>query len=328
MRIGIVGAGNIVKWCLEALENTPLVHCEAICVLARDLDMAKQYQAAFSIPKIYTEFEQLLSDPEVDFIYLGIPNKFHFAYALNALQAGKHVISEKPFTSDHAEALQLANLAKDKKLFLFEAITTLYAPNVLLLKELLPKLGQLKLVQSNYSQFSSRYNAYLQGQVHPAFDPAMSGGSLYDINIYNIHLACCLFGVPDTLDYFCNKGFNGIDTSGVVIMQYPDFIAVCAGAKDSASPSQTIIQGVNGYLKLASSPNIARSVELVMQGESQTFNQHEFDNHMVYEMNAFHDMFARQAYDECYRHLDHSLSVMKLLTEARRKAEILFQEAI
>ena len=88
------------------------------------------------------------------------------------------MISEKPFTSNYDEALQLTNLAKDKKLFLFEAITTIYAPNVLLMKEHLSRIGQIKLVQSNYSQFSSRYNQYLAGQVHAVVTgfPASDGG--------------------------------------------------------------------------------------------------------------------------------------------------------
>lgn len=324
MRIGIVGAGNIVKWCLEALTKTEEISCEAICVLESDLALAKTYQETFAINKIYTDFDLFLTDPTIDFVYLGIPNKLHFPYALKSLQANKNVICEKPFSSNYDEALQLKNLATEKNLFLFEAITTIYAPNVLLLKKHLPKIGQIKMIQSNYSQFSSRYNQYLSGNVHPAFDPAMSGGSLYDINIYNIHLSCFLFGIPDNIEYFCNKGFNGIDTSGVVVMQYPDFISVCAGAKDSASPSQTIIQGVNGYLKLASSPNIALSVELVSNGETQMFNENEFENHMVYEMTAFNDMFSRKAHDECYLNLEHSLSVMKILTEARNKAGIEF----
>ncbi len=107
-------------------------------------------------------------------------------------------------------------------------------------------------------------------------------------------------------------------------MQYPNFVSVCTGAKDSASPSQTVIQGVNGYIKLASSPNIARSVEIVIDGNTQTLNENEYENHMVYEMKAFNDMFSRQAYDECYINFDHSLSVMKILTDARNKAGIVF----
>lgn len=324
MRLGVVGAGNIVKWCLEALTMTKKANCEAICVLESDLDLAKSYQNKFGIKKIYTNFELFLLNPDIDFVYLGIPNKLHFAFALKALQANKNVISEKPFTSDYNEALELAHLAKKNNCFLFEAITTIYAPNILLIKEKLSAIGDIKIVQSNYSQFSSRYNQYLEGVVHPAFDPEMSGGSLYDINIYNIHLSCLLFGMPDYVEYYCNKGFNGIDTSGVVILKYPNFVSVCTGAKDSASPSQTVIQGVDGHIKLTSSPNIASAIELVVDDNKTFFNENEFNNHMVYEINAFSDMYLNKDYEQCYKKLDHTLSVMKILTEARKKAGIEF----
>ena len=89
MRIGIIGAGNIVKCCLDALNKTQHVRCESICVLKSDLDIAQQYQAQYDIRSIYTEFDHLLNDPNVDIVYLGIPNKLHFAYALKAL----HVIT-------------------------------------------------------------------------------------------------------------------------------------------------------------------------------------------------------------------------------------------
>lgn len=324
MKIGIVGAGNIVKWCLESLTQVEEAACTALCVLESDLQAGKDLQNQFGIERIYTDYQVLLTDDEIDFIYLGIPNKLHFDYARQALQAQKHVISEKPFTSDYAEASELANLAKQNKLFLFEAITTIYAPNVLRIKEHLANIGDVKLVLSNYSQYSSRYSQYMQGNVHPAFDPRMAGGSLYDINIYNVHLSRFLFGQPDTVNYQCNKGFNGIDTSGVLVMQYPNFISVCTGAKDSASPSETIIQGNKGYIRLTSSPNIARSVEVVIDGEITTINDNQYNNHMVYEMKAFYQIFINNDYSQCYTNLDHSLSVMKILTQAREQAGISF----
>lgn len=322
MKVGIVGAGNIVRCCLEALEQIDGISCIALCV--RHVEKAHTLQQEFGITTIYTDYEQFLSDPEIDFVYLGIPNKLHFAYALQALEHDKHVIVEKPFTSNADEANQLVTLTQSKQRFLFEAITTLYAPNVLLLKENLSRLGDIKLVQSNYSQLSSRYSQYLMGNIHPAFDPKMSGGSLYDINIYNIHLSCFLFGMPNSIEYIANKGFNGIDTSGVAILKYDDFISVCTGAKDSASPSQTIIQGTQGYLRLTSSPNIAHGAEFNINGKTEQFNQNEYENHMVYEMKAFQKMFQSNDIQTCYQHLEHSLNIMNLLTLAREKAGIHF----
>lgn len=324
MRLGIVGSGNIVKCCIEAVPQTDSVQIVALCVLERNIETGKLLQSEHQIDRLYTNYEQFLADPEIDFVYLGIPNSLHFPYSLKALQADKHLICEKPFTTDLNELKQLADLAKAKRRFLFEAITTIYSPNVCWIKEHLNEIGQIKLIQSNYSQYSSRYDQYLSGNVHPAFDPAMSGGALYDINIYNVHLSCFLFGQPAQVEYFCNKGFNGIDTSGVLVMQYPDFVSVCSGAKDSASPSQTLIQGEKGYIRLTSAPNTALSVEISTSAGFQTIDLNQYANRMVSELNAFAQMFNAGDYDTCYRNLDHSLSVMHVLTDARNKAGILF----
>ncbi|PWI33473.1 gfo/Idh/MocA family oxidoreductase [Vibrio albus] len=325
MRVGIVGAGNIVKWCLDALNNIQEITCEAICVRESSAEKGQALCDEYTINKLYTDYAHMLNDPEIDFIYLGIPNKLHYEYTLSALKANKHVICEKPFTSDDQELIELTGLAKENQCFLFEAITNIYAPNVQIMKECLAKIGPIKFVQSNYSQLSSRYHQYLEGHVHPAFDPAMSGGALYDINIYNIHLSCYLFGAPEQVTYTCNKGFNGIDTSGVMVMQYPDFISVCTGAKDSASPGQVVIQGLDGCLTLTSPPNVAASVELEVKGEKQFFNANHADNHMEYEFRHFYQMYSEGRYDECYRYLEHSVAVMQILTQGRKQAGIVFQ---
>ena len=325
MKVGIVGAGNIVKWCLDALENIEEIQCEAMCVRESSIDKGKKLCDEYSINKLYTDYDHMLTDPDIDFIYLGIPNKLHYGYTLAALKAGKHVVCEKPFTSDDLELTELVTLSKENHCFLFEAITNIHSPNVQIMKECLAKVGPIKFVQSNYSQFSSRYNQYLQGNVHPAFDPALSGGALYDINIYNIHLSCYLLGIPEKIHYTCNKGFNGIDTSGVLVMQYPDFISVCTGAKDSASPGQVVIQGEKGCLTLASAPNVAASVELDIQGKKQVFNANHAENHMEYEFRNFYKMYSEGRFDECYEYLEHSLAVMRILTQARKQAGIIFQ---
>lgn len=324
MRLGIVGSGNIVKCCLDAVLHTDSVQTVALCVLERNLKTGESLQSEYDIAQLYTDYAQFLADPAIDCVYLGIPNSLHFSYSLKALQAGKHLICEKPFTTDLDELKQLTQLAKEQQCFLFEAITTIYSPNVLWIKKHLNEIGPVKLIQSNYSQYSSRYDQYLTGNVHPAFDPAMSGGALYDINIYNVHLSCFLFGKPVQIEYFCNQGFNGIDTSGVLVMQYPNFVAVCSGAKDSASPSQTLIQGEKGYIRLTSAPNTALSVEIFTSSGSQTFDLNQYENRMVSELNAFAQMFDEGNYAACYHYLEHSLLVMNVLTEARNKAGISF----
>ena len=324
MRVGIVGSGNIVVTCLNAISQIAEITYEAIVVRESSWAKGEALAKEFGINKIYTDYQALLNDPEIDIVYIGIPNNLHYEYALAALNAHKHVICEKPFTSNYGELLTLSGIARKNNLLLFEAITLLYSPNFQYIKESLNKIGDIKLVQCNYSQYSSRYPQYRSGTVLPAFDPAMSGGALYDINIYNVHFICGLFGKPDAVEYHANIGFNGIDTSGILIMQYPEFIAVCCGAKDSQSPSHATVQGINGYIKLTSAPNISKSVECCINNELSVIDKHAYENHMVNEFRAFHAMFTQMDYSACYQNLDHSLVVLDVLTQARKKAGIHF----
>ncbi|MBF9000199.1 Gfo/Idh/MocA family protein [Vibrio nitrifigilis] len=322
MRLGIIGAGNIVKMCLDALEHIEDIDCCALFVRETSLEKGQALCAQYGISKLYSDYQEMLNDEDIEFVYIGIPNNMHFEYALAALEANKHVICEKPFTNTVEELVTLNELAKQRSLFLFEAVTNIHSPNVALFKDYLPKIGQVKLVQGNYSQLSSRYANYLQEIVHPAFDPACSGGALYDINIYNIHLACYLFGKPENVQYSFNRGFNGVDTSGVMLLTYPDFIAVCAGAKDSASDGHFTVQGEEGYLVIRGTPNIVPSLELHIGGEKVVCNLHDVDNHMVYEFRAFEQMFAARQYEQCYGLLQHSVDVMTILQAGKQQLDV------
>lgn len=324
MKLGIIGSGMIVKVALDALENLKEIEKVAICDRKESKEMVEELAEKYKISKIYIDYEEILKDNEIDTIYLGIINSMHYEYSKRALEAGKNVICEKPFTSNIRELRELITLAKSKNLFLFEAITMLYSPNFNYVKENLNKLGDIKLVQCNYSQYSSRYDKYLEGIVLPTFDLGMSGGSLYDINIYNVHFVVGLFGKPNEVKYHANIGFNGIDTSGVLILTYDNFIAVCSGAKDSTSLNHATVQGIKGYLKVNSSVNISSSVDFYMNKELNTFNGEVNKNHMINEFKAFYEMLNRNDFDRCYKILRHSEIVMEILCDARKDTGIVF----
>jgi predicted dehydrogenase len=325
MKLGIVGSGNIVKEALDALTYVPEIALQAIVVRDKSRAVAQELQAQYGINKIYTDYDEFLDDPGVDMLYIGIPNSLHYDYSKRALLAGKHVICEKPFTSNYHELKELTDLAREKQLFLFEAITMIHSNNFAYLKEQLPEIGDIKLVQCNYSQFSSRYPKYQQGEVLAAFDPAYSGGSLFDINVYNIHFVCRLFGKPESLSYHANIGFNGIDTSGILVMHYPGFTAVCAAAKDSQSPCHATVQGTKGYVKIAGPTNEAKEVEFkLIKDEPISENKGKYANRMVDEFKVFEALFRTGNYAACYELLEHSLVVIDVLTQARLQAGIKF----
>ena len=126
-------------------------------------------------------------------VYIGIVNQMHFEYARRALEMGKHVICEKPLTVTAGETKLLAELARKKGLFLWEAFKIPYSPVFQAVKSHLKEIGTVKLVQCNYSRISSRYRQYESGIVLPVFDLSCGGGCLYDINLYNLHFVTGLF---------------------------------------------------------------------------------------------------------------------------------------
>lgn len=325
MKLGIVGSGMIVKVALEALEKLKgNIEKIAICDRKESIEIVEDLAKKYKISTVYTNYEELLKDENIDTVYLGIINSMHYNYCKKALEAGKNVICEKPFTSNIRELRELIHLAKTKNLFLFEAITMIYSPNFNYVKENLEKLGDIKLVQCNYSQYSSRYDKYLEGVILPAFDLSMSGGSLYDINIYNVHFVVGLFGKPNSIKYHANIGFNGIDTSGVLVLSYDNFTAICVGAKDSTSVNHATVQGVKGYLKINSSVNISKSIDFLINNELSTFNGEIHDNHMINEFITFNQIIQKKDYDTCYKNLRHSEIVMEILCDARKDAGIVF----
>jgi predicted dehydrogenase len=135
MKIGIVGSGKIVNHILSALSESQNTRCSAICVREQSKEKAFYLMQEYSIDHLFTDYDLFLCSDEYDFVYIGLPNRLHYSYALKALQAGKNVICEKPFTIHESELTELVILAKEKNLFLFEAITTLFQPNFLLFKE-------------------------------------------------------------------------------------------------------------------------------------------------------------------------------------------------
>ena len=259
MKLGIVGSGKIVQEFLPWLASSPAFEVAALCSTQRSAGKAAALCAQYGVPLHVTDYSQLLA--AVDVVYIALPNLLHTAYAKAALEAGRHVIVEKPLAPCASEAAALSALAHRKGCFLFEAVTTQYLENYRKLRQLLPRVGQVKLVQCNFSQYSSRYDAFCAGQTAPVFDPQQAGGALMDLAVYNVSYIVGLFGEPQQVHYAANVE-KGIDTSGILTMDYRSFKAVSIAAKDCAAPPRYVIQGTRGYLLQKSTANFCGPVTL------------------------------------------------------------------
>lgn len=314
MKLGILGSGMIVQDLLSFVQTIPLITVQGI--YARSQDKVQTLQEAHNIPSCFSQYEDMLSSEDIDTIYIGLPNHLHYSYAKAALLKGKHVICEKPFTPSLEEFKDLVNIAKAQGVMLLEAISNQYQEVYLELKEQLSRLGEIKIVECNYSQFSSRYKDFKNGIIHPVFNPDMAGGALMDINIYNIHFVVGLFGRPLDVQYFPNIE-NGIDTSGVLILDYGTFKSVCIGSKDSHATSSIQIQGTSGNIHV---PHTANHIQSFIS-ENESLNKvMSMTKHRMYdEFVEFTRMIHTKNFEEAEKMLEHSEYVMEVVERANWK---------
>ena len=317
MNLCAIGTGAITKSMLAEYQRSDVLHCTAI--YSRKEETGRAMAEQFGIETVYTSMEDMLADPSIDLVYVASPNSVHYGQAKAALLAGKHVICEKPFAPTVAEADELIALAKEKHLMLFEAITTAHHPHYGYVKENLPKLGRLKMVTATFCQFSSRYPALLAGKPSPVLNHAFAGGALMDINLYNIHFVVGLFGAPKSVRYFPNCHESGVDTSGMLVLEYDGFLCQCIGAKDSAARNGVQIIGEDGYMEITPSSSNCQTVELNLRGQ-EAVSVHLPENPWYHEVQDLGRIIEARDYDYCYKALETTHNVVEVLEKARKYA--------
>jgi predicted dehydrogenase len=322
IRLGTIGSGMIVHAILDNVMKTHGIRLEA--VYSRSPEKAAAVAERYGCEKTYTDMDAFLQDGAVDFVYIASPNLLHYPQAKQALLAGKNVILEKPFCTKAAHARELVDLAHERGLILIDAVPTSFLPNLAFLRQALPKVGRIRLVQSNYSQYSSRYDQLLQGQVTNIFDPQFAGGCLMDINFYNTWLNVALFGKPDKAEYLPNIYPGLADTSGVLNLVYGDFISTNSGAKDTWGINYFQIEGEKGFIYAQDGSNALSSIRVVTKNSDETFNIQHNPDRWSYEVEGWVRMICSDARDEMARRLEITLQVMETMESARLSAGIRF----
>ena len=322
IRLGTIGSGVIVHSVLGNVLKTPGIRLTA--VYSRSQEKGDALAAEFGAKKVYTDMDAFLADEDTNFVYIATPNLLHYPQAKKALLAGKNVILEKPFctTADHAR--ELVALAREKGLFLIDAVPTAFLPNLEVLKEALPKIGKVKLVQANYSQYSSRYDLLLKGEMPNIFNPEFAGGCLMDINFYNLYLNIALFGKPLDAMYYPNIYPGAADTSGIVVMNYEGFVSESAGAKDTWGVNFFQIEGETGYIYVAGGSNGLAEVRVVTKTSDETINRQSAPDSWFYEVQNLTALVLADDHSAIEARQDVMLNVMEVLETVRRNAGIRF----
>jgi len=324
MKLGILGSGKIVKEVLPVLEEIENIEVHAIA--ARNEEKLQKLSKDFAIKKYYTSVDDLLDDKQIDTVYVALPNNLHFEAMNKAIDKGKNIICEKPFTSNAYETEMIIEKAKQKDVMIIEAISHRFIPNAIEAKKMIKDLGKIKIVSFNYSQYSSRYDNFKEDIIEPVFLLENSGGALIDLNLYNVAFAVDTFGLPKNVKYFANIS-KYIDTSGIVILDYEDFIVSCIGSKDSAAPIINTIQGENATIEIPDALNNFGEFRLTKTHEDKVsefnYNQ-ESKSRLYYEFVEIEEILRTHDKNKVHSLLEKTRNYMDVITKARYDANIYY----
>lgn len=324
IRIGTIGSGSIVEHFLDAVEN-----CDGVeygVTYSRTRERAEAFARKRGAAASCWKLDDLLSSDQADCIYIASPNCFHFQQAKQAMEAGKHVIVEKPAVSNLKEWKILEETAQMHQVFLMEAVRHVYDPAMDAIRRGMKRIGTIRRASLRFCQYSSRYDKFRQGIVENAFKPELSNGALMDIGVYCVRMMAELFGAPVKL---LSHGIfleNGVDGAGTILGIYPGMDVELSYSKITNGMIGCEIQGEDGVILFS---GVARpgKVELVSRGGEREVLYDEDDGwNLEYEVQKFAGWMEKgDLQDPGYlRALKMSGLEMGIMDSARKQMGIVF----
>ena len=313
IRWGILGTGKIARQFAAALRRLP--GAELLAAGSRSAESAGRFADEFEIPRRYKDYVELVRDPDVEVIYIATPHSCHAENSRLALNAGKAVLCEKPFTINAAQAREVIQLARERKLFLMEAMWTRCFPLMTKLRELLLAgvIGDVRLLNADFG-FRAEYQDALR-----LFRPEFGGGALLDVGVYPVSLASMLFGPPTRIVSTANLGPSGVDEEAAMILTHGrGEMAVLHTAIRLDTAQEAIIIGTRGRIRIHSPWWRPTGMTLSLHGQSdERFDFPLEGNGYEYEAQEVMDCLRSSQLESPLMPLDESLSIMGTLDTLR-----------
>ena len=322
MNWGILATGTIANKFATTVNAMAAEGERLAAVGSRRAESAKAFAAQYNIPHWYASYEELAADPAVDAIYIATPNALHYENCKLCLEHGKHVLCEKPVTSNARELEHLIQLAGQNNVILLEAIRSIFTPGYQALAKHLPKLGTIRRASFHFCQYSSRYDKFKSGIVENAFNPIFSNGALMDIGVYCVHPLVRLFGMPEKIKTDAVLLENGIDGSGTILGVYKDMQAELVYSKISSSRIPSQIQGENGTITIEGIDHPHQLIFYDRAGGRQVLYQGPAKADMSGEIAEWLRLISAGPGSNI--HNRYSLMALQVMDEARKQMGIVF----
>lgn len=246
IRWGILATGSIAHQFAGGLAVIP--DAELTAVGSRTVETANAFADQYNVPRRYASYEELAADPDVDVIYVATPHPFHKENSLLCLDAGKAVLCEKPFTMNAREAEAVVARAREKGVFLMEAMWTRFLPISGKVRQWISEkaIGDVRMIAADFG-----YRAEFDPEMR-AFNPDLGGGGLLDVGVYPIAYISMILGPePDRIASLADLGDTGVDEQAAVVLGYPQGeLALLSCAVRTDTPNEVRILGTNGQIHL------------------------------------------------------------------------------
>ncbi|MRH42669.1 gfo/Idh/MocA family oxidoreductase [Aquibacillus halophilus] len=313
IRWGILGTGGIASQFAKDLKFAE--NAEGVAVGSRTQESATEFAETYSIPKAHGSYEELAQDPNVDAIYVATPHPFHKENALTCLRGGKAVLCEKSFTVNAKELEEVIEFARDKKLFLMEAMWTRFLPPIVKVREWIEggKIGEVRLVKADFG-FRAPWDPEWR-----LLNPELGGGALLDAGIYPVSFASMILGSkPDKIMSTANIGETGVDEEFSVLMSYPSGkVASLNGAVRLGLTNEAVIHGTEGYIRVPTFLHAKEASLHVAGAEIETFYDDRESIGYAFEIEEVGRCLNGDLKESSIMPLDESLKIMKLMDEIR-----------
>jgi len=314
IRLATIGTSTITERFIEAVSRVDGIRVDV--AYSRDLDRGRAFAERNGIPDAADDLAALAASGRIDAVYVGSPNGAHAAQAQAAIDAGLHVFLEKPATPTSAEFAALVEAASAQGVVVFEGMRNAYDPGLAAVRDLLPRVGTVRRVSFALCQRSARYDRVLQGETPNIFDPALSGGALFDLGVYPLSAAIALFGAPDAVTAATVTIATGADGAGTALLVYPGFVADIGFSKITASSRPSEIQGELGTLTIDRITDPRVVVFTPLGGEPEVHRIDGDENNMTYEMARFAELVRGD--DDPNADQQRTLAVLRAVEDIRR----------
>jgi predicted dehydrogenase len=316
---GVLGAGGIAARFTAALHEE--TRSRVLAVGSRDRARAEDFAAGFAIPTAYGDYEALCADPAVEAVYVATPHSRHRDDALLAIAAGKHVLVEKAFTRNRAEAEEVFAAARRQGVFVMEAMWTRFLPHVAALHEVVAsgELGTVVNLTADHGQW------FPFDAPHRLFAPELAGGALLDLGVYPVAFAHDFLGAPDTVTAVGTLTRTRVDAQVAMVLGYPgDVQATLHTTLLARTPTRASISGTEGFVEVAGSFYRPTSFTVHRRGAEPRTVSFVAPHGLQHEAAEVARCVAEGRTESPRMSWQHTLDVLTTLDEVRRRIGLVY----